>query len=194
VNIVRFQPWDFDNNKIFVYLFLIGSLIIGYFFDRIKFKWLRIPMIIFTFLLIFSGIIDVVQRSSLAHPVLYKIFDDEEIRTANWITANIPYGENILTGSSHLNLVASLAGKPILMGYPGWLWTHGIDYQKRDKDIRIMFTNKESVKLFKKYNIGYAMIGQNEKVDYKADEDYFDQTYPVIYETDNIKIYRILND
>ncbi len=40
------------------------------------------------------------------------------------------------------------------MGYRGWLWTYGINYGPREKDISSMYSGgKNSKDLLKKYNI-----------------------------------------
>ena len=189
-NVFRFQPWDYDNSKILAYFVLLGSLIIGYFFERWRFKGAKILIVILTFLIILSGTIDVFSRSSFASPTLYEIFGPKEIKVADWIIKNTGSEETILTGISHLNPVDSLAGKPVLMGYPGWLWTHGIKYQEREKDIKKMFEGgKEAEKLFKKYNIDYIMIGPKERQDYTVNESFFNRNYQIIFQLDDIKIY-----
>lgn len=194
-NIIKFQPWDYDNNKILAYFLLLGSLIIGYFFERWRFKGAKILIATLTFFIIFSGTIDVLSRSSFASPTLHEIFNTKEQTTAKWISENILPKQTILTGTSHLNLVSSLSGKPVLMGYPGWLWTHGIKYQEREKDIKKMFEGgEEAEKLFKKYNIDYLMISWKERSNYTVNETFFNQNYPVIFQLDDIKIYKITND
>lgn len=195
LNLVQFQPWDYDSGKIFAYFLLLGSIILGCFFEQLKFKGVGVLIIILTFFIILSGVIDAFSRSSFASPYLHTIFNAEEQKTANWIIKNIPSKNNILTSSTHLNLVNSLAGKLVLIGYPGWLWTHGIQYQEREVDINRMFQGGEEVeKLFKKYKINYVMIGSKERYDHKANELFYDQNYPLIFQLNSIKIYRVTNN
>ncbi len=150
-------------------------------------------MLILVLPIIFSGLIDVFSRSSFASPPLYEIFNQEEQATAAWIEKNISPKENILTGSSHLNLVDSLAGKPVLLGYPGWLWTHGIDYSQRYEDVKSIFLGEDLAKtLLKKYQIDFVMIGRREKEEYNLlNQGFFDQNYPVVFQSPGIKIYKV---
>lgn len=192
INLIKFQPWDVDNNKIFAYLMLTGAIIIGYYFDRLKFYGSKILMIILTIFIISTGVIDVLQRSSFANPPLYNIFTPEDQKAADWIVKNTSSNDLILTGGSHLNLVDSLAGKPVLMGYPGWLWSHSYKYQAREKDIAGMYKGGTGAEeLFKKYNIKYIFIGPSERYDFKPNERFFDQNYPIVFQEGDIKIYKI---
>ncbi|PIS35298.1 MAG: hypothetical protein COT36_03195 [Parcubacteria group bacterium CG08_land_8_20_14_0_20_38_56] len=193
INVIKFQPWDFDNNKILAYFLLMGSVLIGCLFERLKFKGIKFLFLILTFFMIISGIIDAFSRSSLASPQLYDIFDSKDRLLANWILENTGPGHTILNSSHHLNLVSSLAGRPVLMGYPGWLWTHGIKYQEREKDIILMFSGAPEAKnLFKEYSINYVMIGPKERDSFTVNEDFFNLNYPVLIEIADTKIYQII--
>lgn len=191
INIIKFQPWDYDNGKIFGYLFLLGSVVIIYFFEQWKFKFARIIAVVLAFFLISSGLIDAFSRTSLANPPLYEIFGGKEQKAADWIVKKTSSSDVILTGSSHLNPVNSLAGRPVLMGYPGWLWSHGYKYQTREKDIASMYKGGTvAEELLKKYNIKYVYIGPNERYNLKPNEQFFDQNYPIVFQEKDIKIYR----
>mgnify|MGYP003351322116 CR=1 FL=1 len=48
----------------------------------------------------------------------------------------IPDDKKIITSSTHLNPVSSLAGRPVFVGYPGWLWTRGISYADREEHLK----------------------------------------------------------
>jgi len=192
VNLIKFQPWDYDNNKIFAYFLLVSSILIGRFFDRLRFVGAKLVIILITFLIIFGGLIDVFSRSSLASPPLYELFNRQDQIVADWILKNTSSPETILTGSYHLNPVDSLAGKPVLMGYAGWLWTRGIDYTKRENDIKKIFAGDIDAKiLIKKYNINYVMIGPKEKSVFYVNADFFAKNYPVVFQLDDTKIYKI---
>ena len=79
------------------------------------------------------------------------------------------------------------------MGYPGWLWTHGIKYQEREKDIILMFSGAPEAKnLFKEYSINYVMIGPKERDSFTVNEDFFNLNYPVLIEIADTKIYQII--
>jgi len=191
LNIIKFQPWDFDNNKFFAYFLLPSALVIGCFFERMYFKGAKLIVVFLTFFIVLSGAIDAFNRSSLANPPLYGIFGQDDLKTADFIINYLPHGKNILTGSTFLNLVDSLAGRPVLLGYEGWLWTHGIDYQSRGDDVQKMFSGTQFPELAKKYNIGYVLIGPPGQNNQKANMDYFASNYKIIFQSKEYKIYKI---
>lgn len=191
LNIVKFQPWDFDNGKFFGYFLLVSALVIGCFFAGLDSKWAKSAAVFLTFLIILSGVIDLLGRSSFANPPIYQIFGQEELKTADFITKNLPQERNILTGSSFLNLVNCLAGRPVLLGYEGWLWTHGIDYGSREDDVNKMFLGKQFPELAKKYNIGYVLIGPDEQTNRGADISYFNSRYNLVFQSEKYRIYKI---
>lgn len=193
VNTVKFQPWDYDNGKIFSYFFLLGSIIIVYFFEQWEFRLAKVIAVVLTFFLIFVGLIDAFSRSSFAEPSLYEIFGVKEQKAAEWIINNTLSSDIILTGTSHLNPVNSLAGRPVVMGYPGWLWSHGIKYQAREKDIVEIYRGLASTKdLLKKYSVSYIFIGAVERSMPNFNELFFEQNYPVVFQEGDIKIYKVL--
>lgn len=192
INIIKFQPWDYDNGKIFGYFFLLGAVIIVYFFEQWKFRFAKFIIIIFGFFMISVGLIDAFSRSSCAEPPLYEIFGAKEQKAAAWIIKNTLSSDVILTGISHLNPVNSLAGRPVLMGYPGWLWSHGIDYAAREKDILEMYRGGDKTKdLLKKYGVSYVFIGSSERAMPNINERFFDQNYPIFFQEGDIKIYKV---
>jgi uncharacterized membrane protein len=193
INLIKFQPWDYDNGKIFGYFYLLGSIIIVYFFEQWKFKFAKLIAVILTFFLIFVGLIDTFSRSSLAIPPSYEIFGQKEQKAAEWIVKNTSSSELILTGTSHLNPVNSLAGRPVLVGYPGWLWSHGIKYGEREKDVNDIYSNaNNTIDLLKKYNIHYVYIGPSERNMANFNEQFFAKNYPVVFQEKDIKIYKVI--
>ncbi|MDP3057101.1 MAG: hypothetical protein Q8N37_01085 [bacterium] len=192
VNTIKFQPWDYDNGKIFGYFYLLGSVIIVYFFEQWKFKFNKLIAVILTFFMIFVGLIDTFSRSSFAGPPFYEIFGAKEQKAAEWIINNTLSNDIILTGTSHLNPVNSLAGRPVVMGYPGWLWSHGIKYQAREKDIMEIYRGSAGTKdLLKKYSVSYIFIGAAERSMPNFNEQFFTENYPVVFQEGDIKIYKV---
>lgn len=192
VNIIQFQPWDYDNGKIFGYFYLLGSIIIMYFIEQWKSKFATIVAVALTFFLISAGLIDAFSRSSYAKPTLYGIFGLKEQKAADWIVSNTLSDEIILTGTSHLNPVNSLAGRPVLVGYPGWLWSHGIKYGARENDIFEIYRNGINTRvLLEKYNISYIYVGSAERAISNFNERFFIENFSVVFQDGDIKIYKI---
>src|SRR5205085_12500338 len=50
-----------------------------------------------------------------------------DIRIAALVRQAHPADASVLTADRHNHPVSMLAGRRIVMGYRGWLWTHGVD-------------------------------------------------------------------
>ena len=98
----------------------------------------------------------------------------------------------ILAADQHNHWVFCLTGRQILLGYKGTLWSWGIDYGKRARDVEVMFLGGEKAeRLFKEYNLDYVVIGSEELHRYKANEQYFSEKYKKVLEIGNQKVYSL---
>lgn len=193
LNTVQFQKWDFDGYKIYGYFLLFSALVIGIFFDQLK-LWLKmVPVIIITILLTISGFIIVLSHSSIAAPSLYPVFNKNDAIIATWIIKNTSSQDIILTAPTNVNLVSSLAGRPVLLGDFMWVWPHGLNWQVRYDDMEKMYQgDAKTSDLFKKYKIAYVLIGDRERKDLRADEGFFETNYPLVFQFNSTRIYKVL--
>jgi uncharacterized membrane protein len=69
-----------------------------------------------------------------------------------------------------------------VMGYRGWLWSWGVNYEARQRDVVSMFRGgARSSELMRKYRVGYVVIGPNERNEVGANVPYFEQRYALAY-------------
>ncbi len=192
---IKFQPWDFDNNKILVYWQLFAAPIVVYFFAKLlaNKKARRLILLgLFTILVISSGVVDMIPRIFKNRSQMPIIFDVAAQKTAKYIRENIDEQDLILTGISHLNPVASLAGRSVLVGYPGWLWTRGINYGSREASLRNFYQNPtQSDKLLKDFPIKYILFDSTVQYDFNTQKDKFDQIFNKVFEAGDYALYKI---
>jgi hypothetical protein len=193
--IIKFQPWDFDNNKILAYwqLFAVPAAI--YFIVKIfagKKAWGFVLLGVFTLMTISSGVFDIIPRIFKNRAQMPIIFDVSAQKTAQFIRQNIKENELILTGSSFLNPAASLAGRSVLVGYPGWLWTRGINYQEREANLKSFYQNPDrDGELLKDYPIKYILFDDAVRYDFNAEKSKFDQIFNKVFESGDYVLYKI---
>lgn len=190
-NFFLFQPHDYDNIKIATYWFLLTSIIISIFLVKLWQKDILAKTLVVTliFFMVFSSFLDVFHLYTKEG---YLIFSKEEVKTAKIIREKTSPDSIFLTSDQHNHYLPCLTGRQILMGYGGWLWTYGIDFGNRQKDISTMFQGKPGVKeLLKKYKVDYVVIGPSEKDRFDAKESFYDQNYPLFLQINNNKIYKI---
>jgi hypothetical protein len=187
-NFIQFQPFDWDNYKILLIWYAVSSVVVSKLIFLLYTKMKNIgkvfAILILSFLIL-SGLILIVGDYS----TFYGLFSSGDIELSNWELQNTGPQDLILTGPQH-NQFSILAGRKILMGYPGYLWTQGINSGKREEDIRKMYHG--DIGLIKKYNVKYIVLGYEEKKSYNPDEKFFNKFFPLVKQTSNFKIYKVL--
>lgn len=192
-NIFVFQPWDYDNVKIMFY-FVIGMAIpISYLFSKIwhnKSYLTKLSTIVLFFFTIASGTLSILYESFSIH----QIYDSESIELAEMIKGVTTSSDIILTSDQHNHPITSFSGRPVVMGYRGWLWTWGYDYQQRERDVLDIYQGVSNAKeLIDKYNISVIILGPSEKTQFLANESYFDVNFRLLLRTENYKVYDVKN-
>ena len=126
-HVMLFQPWEFDNNKILFYWWILASISSIFFFQNLSIGRPAISpvFIIFVTLSIFSGMIDVLARISDFNENHYGYYGAKEVEAAEWIRENTERNARFLTGDGPTQFIPMLTGRSIYLGYPGWLWSQG---------------------------------------------------------------------
>jgi len=190
-NLIIFQPHDYDNMKLMIFWFLLSSVLMADFLGKIWKKFLVAGPLLALFifiLLIICGTLSVLRESYTR----WLMFDREDIALAKFVRENTLPSAIFLTSDKHNHFIPCLSGRKIIMGYRGWLWTHGINYQEREKDIALMFEDSSVAKnLLEKYGVDYVAVGESEKQNFKVDENFYNQNFPILIESGNTKIYKI---
>lgn len=185
-NVINFQPFDWDNYKILLVWYMVSSVIVANLLSFLSKTGIfgRIFSTSILLFLVISGMVLVVGD----YLTFYGLFSKEDVELSNWQVANTKPRDLILTGPQH-NQFSILAGRKILMGYQGYLWTQGIDSGGREKDIKMMYQG--DTELINEYGIKYIVLGYKERESYQADEGFLDKSFPVVKETRNFKIYKV---
>lgn len=190
-SIFVFQPWDFDNNKLFIYWYLISIILIAYIFRECLYSnktYLISASILLIFFMSFSGILDI-TRLLTSSGTRFEVYSPQAIKMANFVIKNTPQKAVFLSTDKFDNPVVALSGRSILVGYRAWLWSYGLDYAKREGDVEKMFSGEGS-DLFQKYGVTNVILFPD-KADYKIDRQYFDNRFKLIYDKDGYRVYRI---
>lgn len=180
-NVVIFQPWVFDNVKLFFWSILVGCILSGFLFAELyrRYRFRGLTLALFLFLAMTgTGVASVWRESHLS----WRIFSTQQIELAKFIRERTSKDALFLTSDRHDNPVASLAGRRILMGYRGWLWSHGIDYRSRERDVFDMYRGGErAIVLMRKYGVDYVLIENDKIQEFHINPEFFLQRFPVAY-------------
>jgi hypothetical protein len=193
-NIVRFQPWNWDNSKLLTWSYLLLLVpvvrVLSCLWRDIRWRVKGIAVVL-AGVLIFSGGLEL-MRLMQSGRTTHLMWNSSKIAMAAKLQKILKPNETVLTDDDHLNWVSSLAGGQILMGYRGWLWSYGINYSEREKDIRLMYSGKPgSAALFSKYHVRYAVISPSAISNFGANEFMFLLKYKLVMKDDDTRVYDV---
>ena len=132
-----FSPWQWDNLKLVNVWCFGGACSVASFFH-----WLLRPSsfrparafvaALLIFLCAATGVL-----SNIRELVLFnEVHNEQSIDVGVWIRENTPHTAVFAAGRQHNNPVSAVAGRQVIAGYPGWLWTHGTDRSVTDQAAR----------------------------------------------------------
>ena len=208
-NLVVFQSWNWDNTKLLVYWYLVIALLIGalaaHWWRRI---WPRVAAIVLVTPVVLTGTLVVLRLlpwtpagDAITGP--YTIANTQEVQLASTIDRVTPPGSVFLTFGRPNDPVLAVAGRIGVMGYGGWLWSYGINFETRYTDVQTMYTGCTAdeatcpvFSLLHKYGISYVEIddrlGDPGAIDPQAGITWWSQQgLPVVGRTDHITIYDV---
>jgi len=138
-----------------------------------------------------SGLLDSLKLLQVS-PQEFPFLGQEEIKLAALVRQTTDPNAIFLTSDQHNHWIPVLTGRQILMGFRGWLWSYGIDYSQREKDVTAMFQGGQTAKdLLTRYHVDYVVIGPSESVAFKANQPWFASQYSLIFTTPHYQVYRL---
>lgn len=154
-----FQPWDFDNIKLFVYWYFFAAIVAGAFLVSF-FKqgaWQKAVVVLAVGVIILSGFLDV-GRVVVSAGTRYSVYEQPEIKLAEFIKNNTPPNAVFVSEDKFNNPAVSLAGRKAFMGFSAWLWTYGLDFAPRQAMLKSMLAGSADASIFKKYHITHVLF------------------------------------
>ena len=116
---VMLAPWDWDNTKMMIWCYLLVLPAVGEAVWSLA-PWLRAIVLLAAFL---PGALAVAD--SLAPRHHYQVYDVQETEAVCAVLSRLSVGGRVATAQSFSHPVA-LCGHPVVAGYGGHLWSHGI--------------------------------------------------------------------
>ena len=178
-NLVIFQPWEWDNIKLFTWVFLFLSIPAGFVLARLFSRSLPIRLIglICLISLTASGMLSLVKQSQST----FTIYDNQDIELANWIKKNTQPTDVFLIDPWPNHPVPGLTGRSVYLGYPGHLWVHGIDYGKRENQVKQILAGNTEILNQLEVPVDYVVTGKNSALNNsRLEKFYSNQKFSVI--------------
>lgn len=197
-NLFLLAPWGYDNLKIFTFWYLVGSYFVmaglNSLWNLRSWRFIgRVGAMLLFISLTLSGLVEV-SRIAETSQVKILLWSKDDSELADSIKLNTPPDSVFLTAAIHDHPVASLAGRKIVIGYPGNSWSWGIEgWDVRESDVRTMFQGgTDALHLWKKYGINYIVVGDRERwFEKELDEYFINQHSQLFIEHANTKVYML---
>lgn len=129
-NVIRYQPWELDNLKVFYAGWI--PLALGVVSQYLVKLWDTATGSILSMALLllscFSGFLSTIINISSPAAIFDKTSDWQ---LGRWISENTDVTSVFLVNPTHMHPAATIAGRQLYMGYPGWVASHGLEYTNR---------------------------------------------------------------
>jgi hypothetical protein len=189
-NVLKMAPWIWDNIKVLFYWWLASAPLVALLISRLwrQAKWKRIVAIALFACVIAAGALDV--AAILISPTEHREFDSEGIRFAELIKQKTEPKALVIHAPVH-NHPVFLTGRRSLMGYPGHIWTHGLDFVERESEIRRVYAgNPDAEAILRKYGVQYAVVSPLERNLMSVNDSFFSE-YELVGEVGGYRLYKI---
>lgn len=191
-NLIQFGPEMAVNHKFFNYFMLVGVMFSA--FALVKMwqdkPYSRIFIMVITFFLVLSGIID-----------FFPVYNDSKItladyplnQDATWILKNTQPSALFLN-TNYLYDSASLAGRKIFLGWPYFAWSAGFDTTARSNAIKnfLTMTNSSAMCIFlQKNRLDYISLA-TPSTDFQFDKHFWEEHFTPVYKNNanGMEIYK----
>lgn len=189
-NFLKMAPWIWDNIKVLYYWWVASAPLVALLLARL---WRqggvkRVTAAVLFFSVILAGTIEVAGIALQSGK--YALFDTAGIRFAEIVKQQTPPRSLIMHAPVH-NHPAFLTGRRSLMGYPGHIWTHGLEFVRRESDVKRMYQGgTDAEQLMHNYQIQYVVVGPLERLIMPVNEQFFSR-YPKVGEVGEYKLYKV---
>ena len=183
-------PWIWDNIKVLFYWWLASAPLVALLLARLwRQGGLKRALALSLFACVtLAGALDVaaiVLRSNQ-----YGIFTAPGIQFAELIKRETGPQAVVIHAPVH-NHPVFLTGRRSLMGYPGHVWTHGLEFAPREAEINRVYAGApDAVAILRKYGVDYAVVGPLERNIMNVNEEFFSR-FQLVGEVGEYRLYKI---
>ena len=193
VEFIRFQPNEYDNNKLLYLAWLLCCMIVSDWSSRL---WARLRgfggrrvLAVFAAVVTFLSAGLTIWRECVSD---YVAFSADAVEAGEYARDYTPEDAVFVSGTQHLNPVLSIAGRSIVCGPDLWLYWHGFDTRERQDEIRGFFEfPEENADIPARYGAEYVYVSSYERGSYQVDWDGLERVGTKVFENDEASIYRL---
>ena len=191
--LIRFQPNEYDNNKLLYLAWLLCCMIVA---NWCKAMWERLkglrarPVIavclaVATFLS--AGL--TLWREAVSD---YLGFSAQAVAAGEFARDHTEEDSLFLTGRQHLNPISSIAGRSIVCGPDLWLYFHGFNAMAREADIAAFYADPEGrADVLAKYDVDYIYVSSYELGSYQVNTAALSNLYEIVFMNGEAAIWKV---
>jgi hypothetical protein len=189
-NVAKLAPWVWDNVKVLFYWWLGSAPLVALLLARLWKQEMphKVAAGLLFVTLTLAGALDVATIMFRSAKLL--IFDAQGVVFAESIKATTPGRVLVLHAPVH-NHPVFLTGRRSLMGYPGHIWTHGLEFVPRQSEIRRIYAgSSDALELMRKYDAQFVVVGPHERHDLTVNDIFF-SNFELVGEVGAYRLYKI---
>ena len=188
-NFVKLAPWVWDNIKVLFTWYVASAPLVALLLARAlrqKSLWRWAAAAALASMLLAGGL-DILRVITGATE--YLEFDPPGIAMAKVISEQAtPHG--VVLHAPTYNSPVFLTGRRSLLGYPGWIWSRGLDGSERYANIQSMFSGgPEADVLLRSYRVEYVLIGPAEVGLFKVNQQFWSR-YTRVAQIGEYRLYK----
>lgn len=189
-NVLKMAPWIWDNIKVLYYWWLASAPIVALLLAKL-WRESRIRRVIAVLLFVCVTLAGALDVAGIAmRSVKYQVFDAAGLGFAEYVKSQTAPRSLIVHAPVH-NTPVFLTGRRSLMGYPGHIWTHGLQFVQRESEIKRIYQGApDAEQLIRKYGIQYAVVGPQEKIVTPVNDVFFSR-FEKVGEVGEYALYKI---
>jgi len=187
-NLIKLAPSVWDNIKVLIYWYvastpLVALVLAGGWGQATRWKRLSAAALA---AMILAGGLDIWRV--IAGETEYREFDVDGIAIAHLISRLASPRALVLHAPTY-DTPVFLTGRRSLLGYPGWMWSRGLDYSQRQAQIQRMYAGAPDAEtLIGRYQVDYVLIGPQELAFSSVNPEFWSR-YPKVAEIGQYRLY-----
>ena len=193
-NVVLLQPISWDNSKVFLWVYLLWSPVVGWLVMRLTQANLAgkcLAILLFASLTA-TGVSEIIRMLHVDNHQ-YLILSVEDQMVGEWISKNTATDAVFLTSPVINSPPMTSGARSLFLGFTGWMPNFGVNPVLREKALRRAFSGDFSgVKKFCKGRELFIFYGSQERRDFPLMEQFAGDNIRLVYQSNKLRIYRIL--
>jgi hypothetical protein len=183
-------PWIWDNIKVLFYWWVASAPLVALLLASL-WKQGGVKRVTAAVLLATVTLAGGLEVAAIAlRSTGYSLFDSAGIRFAEIVKQQTPPRALIMHAPVH-NHPVFLTGRRSLMGYPGHIWTHGLEFVRREGEVKRMYQGgPDAVALLSNYGIQYVVVGPQERLTMQVNQQFFSR-YQKVGEVGEYSLYKV---